>query len=316
MTSTDTIEETAPARQWKSRAQGAGVTVESVELRSGLSLILSRFAPGQDRVFSYTEPADMFGFGFHLLDGARFRLEAAHFETRALDVWACASPRGSMSRFVLPSGGFRTVSIRFEPAVAEAYFDGGRALPGDASALFKNAHESAGAVRLKSLTPLAAERLRSMFETGYGGAARRLYLESCALELLAAQLSEYPVETPSRAAILPQHRQNAVAARDYLDRHFQNPPSVCELARVVGTNEFTLKRTFKALFGTTLFGYVSAKRMAHAQLLLRDGTPVATTARAVGYECVRSFSAAFHRQTGQRPSSVRRAARGISPDRR
>lgn len=316
MTHADVPAGEEPTRPWLLRMDGADQCVESVELRNGVRLILSRFeARASARIFSFTEPEDMFGFGFHLLDGAYFEVETIPFETRALDVWACATPRGSTSRFVLPSGGFRTVAIRFEPGVAGEYFDGGQALPRGASGLFRRARESAGVARLNPMAPVAAERLKSMFATGYGGAARRLYLESCALDLLAGLIGEDPA-AGDPPTVLPRHRQSAMAAREYLELHFQHPPSIPELARIVGTNEFTLKRAFKALFGTTLYGYVSTRRMEQAKLLLRQGMPVASTAHAVGYECVRSFSAAFRRQTGQSPSSARRVARSIAPDRR
>lgn len=296
-------------QHWALRVQGAEQSVEKLELRSGLSLILSRFHQGEALAFSYTEPEDMFGFGFHLQDGARFNVETVRFETRALDVWACAAPRGSMSRFVLPAEGFRTVSIRFDPGVAEEYFDGGSALPHKACEILKRVRENVGITRLSPMAPAAAARLKSMFTTGYGGAARRLYLESCVLELLADQIGGSAREEEDFSSVQPHHRERVTAARDYLDINFRNPPTIAELAKIVGTNEFTLKRAFKEVFGTTLFSHVSQRRMEQAELLLRRGMTVSMVAQEVGFECVRSFSASFRRQVGQSPSSVRRAAR-------
>lgn len=284
-------------------------SVEELELRNGFSVMLSHFDPGEPVAFSFTEPEDMFGFGFHLIDGARFQIETAHFETCARDVWACATPRGSTSRFVLPASGFRTVSVRFDPDVANEYFDGGGALPRRAAEILRRVREDPGIARLPSMGPAAARCLRNMFTTGYGGAARRLYLESCVLELLAGLIGS-PAQSQRESSPVPHHhRERAMAACAYLDRNFRDPPTIPQLARIVGTNEFTLKRAFKSVVGTTLFAYVSRRRMERAELLLRQGMTVSMAAQEVGYECVRSFSAAFRRQVGQPPSSVRRASR-------
>lgn len=297
----------APPENWEAPRQRAGQSVEQLELRSGATLILSRFNPGPSRSFSFTEPEDTFGFGFHLRGGTSFETENCRFVTRASEVWASAAPRGSTSQFVLPWEGFRTVSIRFEPHTAEEFFADGLALPKGARDILKRVREASGMARLAPLTAAAATKAETMFTTSYGDAARRLYLEACALDLLAGQVAGLSGGVGNQRRIQPRHREIVFAARDHLDSRLQDPPTIAELSRIVGTNEFTLKRAFKATLGTTIFAYVSRRRMAHATFLLRQGMTVSLAAREVGYGCVRSFSAAFRRQTGCPPSAIRRA---------
>ncbi len=309
MTASDFAAPNLPTRPWQSQLKRPDQQVETLPLRGGATLILSQFAPGSAQSFSFTEPEDVFGFGFHLRDGAQFKVESTSFQTSSLDVWSCASPRGSESHFVLPPAGFRTVAVRFTPSVADEYFDGGNALPDSARQLLQRARETAGVARLMAMKPASAARLESMFNSGYGGAARRLYLESCTLDLLAGQISDAALLTQrsnNDEKVRPRHREIVMAARDYLDRHYREPPTITELARILGTNEFTLKREFKRVFGTTLFAHVSLRRMERAEWLLRQGLTVAAVANEIGYECVRSFSAAFRRHTGRPPSAVRR----------
>ena len=211
-------------------------SVETLELRSGATLILSRFDPGGPRSFNFTEPEDTFGFGFHLRGGARFDMENSRFETRALDVWTSAAPRGSTSQFVLPSDGFLTAAIRFEPQVAAEFFAEGTALPLGARNILKRVREDAGAARLAPLTPAAVTRLETMFTTPYSDAARRLYLESCVLDLLAAQVASLSGESGNQCRVHPSHSEKVFAARDHLDRQFQDPPTIAELSRIVDTN--------------------------------------------------------------------------------
>ena len=307
MTVADLRSNAVSPENWEAPLQEAGQSVETLELRSGATLILSRFDPGAPRSFSYTEPEDTFGFGFHLRGGTCFRMENCRFVTRALEVWTSAAPRGSTSQFVLPSDGFRTVSIRFEPRIAEEFFADGLALPAGARDILKRVREATGIAQLAPLTAAAVTRVETMFTTPYGDAARRLYLESCALGLLAGQVASLSRGVGNQCRVQPRHREIVFAARDHLDSRLQNPPTIAELSRIVGTNEFTLKRAFKATLGTTIFAYVSRRRMAHATFLLQQGMTVSLAAQEVGYECVRSFSAAFRRQTGCPPRAIRRA---------
>ena len=295
------------SENWEMPLQTVGQSVETLELRTGATLVLSQFDPGTPRAFTFTEPEDTFGFGFHLRGGARFEMEDCRFVTRALEVWTCAAPRGSTSQFVLPSDGFRTVSIRFEPELAEEFFAEGLALPHTARDILKRVRQRTGIAQLTSLNAAAASRLETMFSTPYSDTARRFYLESCVLDLLAGQVANLSDVSERRYRLTPRHREKAFAARDHLDRQLRNPPTIAELSRIVGTNEFTLKRAFKETLGTTIFAYVSRRRMEHATFLLQQGMTISSAAEEVGYRCVRSFSAAFRRQTGCAPSVVRRS---------
>jgi len=303
---------TGPTRrgevEWRSNVANPGQSVETFKLRSGASLVLCDFGTGDTHPFRYTEPEDTFGVGFHLQGGARFYMECGTFATNALNVWATGAPRGSTSSFKLPRDGFRTASIRFDPEAASEWFEDGRALQGELQDTLERAHDCVGAVRLPSLIPKSVARLQSMFTTGYGGAARRLYLESCVLELVATQIVRptEPIERQSNAH--RRHRHRLFAARDHLDQNFCEPPTISELAKIVGTNEYTLKRGFRETFGTTIFAYVSRRRMDHATWLLHQGMSVSSAAREVGYECPRSFAAAYRRHVGHAPSVARSAS--------
>ena len=291
-------------KTWQEQSQARSQSVETLKMRSGASLVLSHFDPGAARSFRFAEPTDVFGFGFHLKDGASFELESTQFKTAALDVWAMAGPKGSVSEFILPSNGFRTVSIRFSPETAHAFFADGLALPQAAATVLKHSTEDTSVARLSSLNANQALRIESMFAVPLADTARSLYLEGCMFELLAGHVGGQVERSAVR--IQPRHRKKAIEARDYLDIEFCNPPTTEELAKLIGTNAFTLKRAFKHTIGTTIYGYVSHRRMDKAITLLNEGMMVAAVAHEVGYGCPRSFSAAFQRAVGRPPSAVRR----------
>jgi len=85
-----------------------------------------------------------------------------------------------------------------------------------------------------------------------------------------------------------------------------NPPSLDELSRQIGLNSFKLKKSFKAVFGVPVFKYLQNERMAKAHELLRskDAT-VQEAAWQVGYDSLSSFSNAFAKKYGFRPSEIR-----------
>jgi hypothetical protein len=100
------------------------------------------------------------------------------------------------------------------------------------------------------------------------GALRPLFLESRALGWLARALAE-PEETPA-PSLRRREVERMQQARELLLTRFADPPSLAELAAAVGTNEFALKRNFKAVFGQPVYTYLLALRLAHACDLLRD----------------------------------------------
>lgn len=296
---------------WQPRARWSKSCVETVTLRSGFDLVLSRI-DGGSCAFQYLEPDDMFGIGFHLRGGASFDMDGTRFETKPLEAWAGAAPRGSMSTFSLASHGFHTVSLRFAPsAICELLDRHGCERGGLLHEMAGTAGSRVSAARLSHLDPATAQLISAMFTTPYTGAARRLFLESCALGLLASQIdaAARPINPP-RALADDRLLQEARAC---LDVHLDAPPSILELARIVGINDFKLKRDFKARFGTTIFGYVRQRRMERAAAQLHAGLSVSAAAQAVGYACPRCFADAFRRHFGVLPSAITRAAMADTP---
>lgn len=49
------------------------------------------------------------------------------------------------------------------------------------------------------------------------------------------------------------------------------PPSLLELSRLIGLNDYKLKTGFKEMYGTTVFGYLREQRLEKAYRLLMEG---------------------------------------------
>ncbi len=304
-------------RDWQITSSATGQHVETLQLRPGMTLVKSEFDGGPDCLFHFVEPDDVFGIGFHIKGGSRFDMDRCRFDTHPLDVWAGTAPRSSASSFRLSRHGFRTVSLRFDPDVIQELLQQYGRERGALVDMARLAREEVAVARLSSLDPAAARLVEAMFVTRYTGNVRLLFLESCALGLLAAQFDATTLNQ-RRTAAAPERSlaQKLQAARDHLDENLAEPPTIRALARIVGTNEFTLKRGFKEAFGSTIFGYVRQRRMERAVADLHDGRSVNETALCAGYESPRSFADAFRRHFGVLPSAVTRRVRAQIPARR
>ena len=162
---------------------------------------------------------------------------------------------------------------------------------------------------IQQTTPEMLTILHKIINCPYQGDLRRLYLESKLLELIVLKLAQLQQEEP-----LPQTGIRLKAddieqihrARDILVQNLQQPPSLTELARLVEINDFKLKRGFRQVFGTTVFGYLYQCRMEKAQQLLENGADsIAQVAQVVGYASPSQFSAAFKRKFGLSPRTYK-----------
>lgn len=297
--------EPIPSLAWNDRV--GSDRVETLRLRPGMTLLLSDIPDPPECALHHQEAQDMFGIGFHLRGGSTFDMSDGSFSTKALDVWVAAAPRGAPSSFRLPGAGFRTISLQLDPQLASEWFGG---VGERGKTLASMAAQASSQVGIAQLAPLTSEGVRlaeSMFTTAYSGAARTLFLESCALGLLAAQFDA--LEAPARAGVTGGEARQMAQARAYLDAHLDDPPTLVALARVAGVNDFKLKRAFRECFGTTVFGYVRQRRMERAATHLAEGLSVGSAAQLAGYECPRCFADAYRRHFAVLPSETLRSAK-------
>jgi AraC-like DNA-binding protein len=152
------------------------------------------------------------------------------------------------------------------------------------------------------ITPAQQHVLTQIFQCGYQGITRQIYLEAKVLELLALHFDQM-LTPPNIQPLAASDLDRVHYARDILIRDMANPPSLAELARQVQLNERKLKEGFRQAFNTTVFGYLQQHRLQQARQLLQAGSAtVQETASYVGYASRSSFVAAFKKQFGIPPS--------------
>ncbi|USG67019.1 AraC family transcriptional regulator [Brevibacillus ruminantium] len=154
--------------------------------------------------------------------------------------------------------------------------------------------------------------VEQMIHCPYSGTLKKLYLEGKAFELLAYHLNgamqgEEQVRAASR--LKADDIRSLHQAKEILSHMWKEPPSLLELARLVGLNDYKLKFGFKHLFGTTVFGYVRGLRMNEARKILEQGIGnVSEAALMVGYHNLSHFSTLFRKTYGYNPSEIGKTA--------
>ncbi len=132
------------------------------------------------------------------------------------------------------------------------------------------------------------------------------FIHGQALLLLSAELNHLVQDSPNEATKFnDKDKKMAKLAEDILYNEFKTPPSLEELARRIGTNQFKLKKLFHHFFNNTPYGLLLEIRMNIAyQLLQNTQCHVNVAAESVGYQYTSNFSSAFIKYFGIAPKSV------------
>ncbi|MEJ7600772.1 MAG: AraC family transcriptional regulator [Kofleriaceae bacterium] len=158
------------------------------------------------------------------------------------------------------------------------------------------------------MTPELEHTIRQLRDSDHAPGLRELFVLSKSIGLLTLSIEASHHAPGAQYVKTDADRERLVAARDRVNERLSDPPTLTELSRLVGLNEFKLKRGFKEMFGTTVFAYLTEQRLQLArQYLLDTDKTAAEIAFELGYATPQHFSAAFKKHFGVTPNSVRKA---------
>jgi AraC family transcriptional regulator len=101
-------------------------------------------------------------------------------------------------------------------------------------------------------------------------------------------------------------QQKRVSA--YIEEHVADDIQLATLAELARLSPYHFSRSFKRSFGMPPRRYHANRRIERAkQLLANDQLPVTAIALDIGFSDTSTFTAAFHRLTGQTPTRYRRS---------
>lgn len=175
----------------------------------------------------------------------------------------------------------------------------------------------AGTSRSMDITPELYRAARWIHASRYSVLAgvRASYLEALSLQIVCQVVTDLAFEASAlgeSSGVPVRDRRRLLEAHDLLSRRYANPPTIPQLARLVGINQTKLKARFRQLFNLTIYEYVLARRMeVAAQLLIERELSVGEIAYRVGYEYPANFSAAFKRYYGRLPRDWKLGERSL-----
>ncbi len=148
--------------------------------------------------------------------------------------------------------------------------------------------------------------IKEILNCPYQQELRNLFLLSKSIELLVLQTDLYDPKKETTFIKKAIDKRRIIEAKEILISKIENPPTIIELSKLIGINEYKLKKGFKELFGTTIFGYIHENRMHLAKkLLLETDKPGKEIAYEIGYSSPQHFSTAFKKEYGITPNTIR-----------
>jgi AraC-like DNA-binding protein len=158
------------------------------------------------------------------------------------------------------------------------------------------------------MQPRMLDILNAIKNCPFNGLTRLLYLEAKALELFSLQLEQFSKwSTGSINDISKADKEKLTEVYAFIESNYLLPLSLARLSAAYGLNEFKLKKGYKSLFHTTVFGHIHSLRMRKAKGLLEEGRMnISEVSDYIGYSNIPAFSAAFKKHLGCPPSKYSR----------
>lgn len=292
------------------------------------SLSVSQMRPGIQVQINNITPLENFGVGTHFLesDPFEFNFYLGGYSRGIIERNTSGTTQNIESEFqagqnlmffgganssgfweVLGESHVQVVEIYVDPKLIYSFIeDTSQALPSDLHRIIQGKKEDTF-WQVDIITPAMQMALHQLVGCPYQGIMKKMYLESKALELVVlklAQLQDAESEVRKKKNLKTEDIERIHYAREILLRNIENPPSLMELAKLAGINDYKLKLGFRQVFNTTVFGYLRAYRMERArQLLTEQNIRVSEVASIVGYGSLSRFNSAFKRQFGVSPSA-------------
>lgn len=155
------------------------------------------------------------------------------------------------------------------------------------------------------MNPHMKTAVDKIFSTTFTGNTRMMFLRSQVTELLAHFFDE--LAKPDSVSLKNEDVKKVYEAKEILDNNISAPPSLNELSKLIGLNSNKLKKNFKEVFGIPVFKHLQNERLSQAHDMLKENElSIQEAAWQVGYESLSSFSNAFTKKFGFRPSEIKR----------
>ncbi len=156
----------------------------------------------------------------------------------------------------------------------------------------------------RPLSPLLVVTVNQLFANNVNGLAKAVFEKAKAYEILALYLNKEEGKDVEQCPFLndEENVERIRLAKKLLIEQMSKPPTLKELSREIGLNEYRLKEGFKNIYGKTVFQFLNDYRLDAARHMLDSGSmKVNDAAYHIGYTNPSHFIAAFKKKFGVTP---------------
>jgi AraC-like DNA-binding protein len=145
--------------------------------------------------------------------------------------------------------------------------------------------------------------LNQLFSTQLSESAQKLFYQGKFYELLSLYFSNRLPNTETCPFLNDEETVRKIKqVKEHLLKNIDTPPTLKELAKIVGLNDYQLKVGFKEIYGNTVFGFLLDHKLDHSRILLDSAKlQVNEVAYQIGYTNPSHFIAAFKKKFGVTP---------------
>jgi len=156
----------------------------------------------------------------------------------------------------------------------------------------------------RPLSPILILTINQLFQSTIKGPARQVFEKAKAYEILALFFNKEEGKDVEQCPFLndEENVERIRQAKKILIQKMTSPPTLKELSREIGLNEYRLKEGFKNIYGKTVFQFLNDYRLDAARHMLDSGKlKVNDAAYQIGYTNPSHFIAAFKKKFGVTP---------------
>ncbi|EJL73670.1 helix-turn-helix transcriptional regulator [Chryseobacterium populi] len=143
--------------------------------------------------------------------------------------------------------------------------------------------------------------LKEILSYSKKGVLQKLFIEAKIIKLLILIFEQF-----SEKNTIENTPKNPTIIKKYIDENYHKPITVEKIAKVIGINQNTIRKEFKAQYHTTISSYISDLRMLKAKkLIIKKDILIKEIAIECGYDYVQNFTRAFKKKFGVSPEKLR-----------
>ena len=250
-------------QSWSVSGDYGNFRINVANIGQGLEIWMADCRIEKDISFFVDEYPEVFSFSFCLSGKSRsfYDTQKHSFEITSGNQGIFYSPDFKGSSSISADIPICQISIAVSPERLRSYFDTDMGSINPAIRKILENKNKDPFYRIQTITPAMRGALLQMLKCPSRGIARKLFLESRALELISYQLDYFSEpglkhNEPGKP-LHPNDRKQIETVRDFLSGNIEITPGLQDLARKAGMSPPKLNGCFRQMYGMTVFEFSS-----------------------------------------------------------